>query len=49
MVPGLDLYYSQPAQPLITAGKELDMFIDHDLSVGGVKILLIIGQSGVHD
>ena len=26
----LDLYYSDPAQPLITAGEELD-YVDHDL------------------
>ena len=32
MFPGLDLYYADPAQPLTTAGEELDMFIDHDLS-----------------
>ena len=29
--PGLDLYYADPAQHLITAGQELDD-LDHDLS-----------------
>ena len=29
--PGLDLYYADPAQPLTTAGEELD-YLDHDLS-----------------
>ena len=31
MFPGLDLYYADPAQPLTTAGEELD-YLDHDLS-----------------
>ena len=31
MFPGLDLYYTDPAQPLTTAGEELDG-LDHDLS-----------------
>ena len=31
MFPGLDLYYADPAQPLTTAGEELDD-LDHDLS-----------------
>ena len=34
MFPGLDLYYADPAQPLTTAGEELDE-LDHDLSVRG--------------
>ena len=29
--PGLDLYHADPAQPVITTGKELDD-LDHDLS-----------------
>ena len=32
MFPVLDLYYADPAQPLTTAGEELD-YLDHDLSV----------------
>ena len=32
MFPGLDLYYTDPAQSLTTAGEELDD-LDHDLSV----------------
>ena len=31
MFPGLDPYYAGPAQPLTTAGEELDD-LDHDLS-----------------
>ena len=31
MFPGLDLYYADPAQPLATAGEELDDS-GHDLS-----------------
>ena len=31
MFPGLNLYYAHPAQPLTTAGEELDD-LDHDLS-----------------
>ena len=31
MFPGLDLYNADPAQPLTTAGEELD-YLDHDLS-----------------
>ena len=31
MYPGFDLYFKDPAQPLITARKELDG-LDHDLS-----------------
>ena len=31
MFPGLELYYANPAQPLTTAGEELD-YLDHDLS-----------------
>ena len=31
MFPGLDLYHADPAQPLTTAGVELDD-LDHDLS-----------------
>ena len=31
MFPGLDLYHANPAQPLTTAGEELDD-LDHDLS-----------------
>ena len=36
MLPGLDLCYADPAQPLRTAGEELDD-LDHDLSVRGVN------------
>ena len=34
MFPGLGLYYADPAQPLSTAGEELDDLydLDHDLS-----------------
>ena len=44
--PGLDLYCADPAQPLTTAGEELDD-LDHDLSdlsvrgVKGIKFSLI--------
>ena len=31
MFPGLDLYYTDPAQPFTTAGEELDD-LDNDLS-----------------
>ena len=31
LFPGLDLYHTDPAQPLTTAGEELD-YLDHDLS-----------------
>ena len=31
MLPGLDPYYAFPAQPLTTAGEDLDD-LDHDLS-----------------
>ena len=35
MFPVLDLYYADPAQPLTTAGEELD-YLHHDLSVRGL-------------
>ena len=35
MLLGLDLYYADPAQPLITADEELEN-LDHDLSVRGL-------------
>ena len=41
MFPGLDLYYTEPAQPLTTAREELH-YLDHDLSdlsVQGVQLL----------
>ena len=38
MLPGLDLYYADPAQPLRTAGEELDdLLMDHDLSYLSVR------------
>ena len=43
MFPGLDLSYADPAQPFTRAGEELDDLydLDHVLSVGGVKRLLV--------
>ena len=38
MFPELDLYYEDPAQPLTTAGRELD-YLDHDLPVRGMHTL----------
>ena len=46
MVPELDPYYAEHAQPLTTAGEELDDHLDHDLSdlsVRGAKICLGVG------
>ena len=46
MFPGLGLYYADPAQPLTTAGGELDDLdsdlsdLDHDLSVRGVVYMI---------
>ena len=38
MFPGLDLYCTDPAQPLTTADEELDdILIDHDLSDPSVR------------
>ena len=36
--PGLDLYYTDPAQPLATAGEDLLIdYLDHDLFVRAVE------------
>ena len=37
LFPELDLYYADPAQPLTTAGEELDD-LDHDLCGRGVEL-----------
>ena len=42
MFPGLDLYHADPAQPLTTAGEELDD-LDHHLSVRAVKRFSLTG------
>ena len=39
MCPGLDLYYTDPAQPLTTAGEKLDHLSDlSDLSVDDLSV-----------
>ena len=36
----MDLYYADFAQPLTTAGEELDdLLVDHDISVRGIQLL----------
>ena len=44
MFPGLDLYYTVPAQRLITAGQDLDD-LDHDLSVRGAQYCTRLSRS----
>ena len=50
MFPGLDLYCAGPAQPLTTAGEELD-YLDHDLSGLSVRAVDVfeVQRKGMYD
>ena len=44
----LDLYYADPAQPLTTAGEELDE-LDHDLSDQSVRAVYFLTSPDRHN
>ena len=46
--PVLDLYYADPAQPLTTAGEELDE-LDHDLSDQSVRAVYFLTSPDRHN